>query len=234
LSEIRATTISDAAGTGPITLTGQSAAKAYMLFDGSTNTIEKSFNIASLTDNGTGQHDGNFTSNMDSINFSAPACCRTGGGQGDKHYTNPNSAGNVDVTLYNSIRRPSMSTLTVSNIKATGETASRAVSGVAAAWANIKGDGTAAINNSANASSITDNGTGDYTVAFTNSFGNITYVVGGNAAGMTNSDSFVICGVADGNVYRTSSNIRFQVRYAPANSLGDRDYVNTMFVGDLA
>ena len=127
-----------------------------------------------------------------------------------------------------------MSTLQVTNIKATGETASRAVSGVAAAWANIKGDGTPAINNSANASSITDNGTGDYTVAFTNSFGNITYVVGGNAAGITNSDSFVICGVGDGSVYRTSSNIRFQVRYAPSNSAQDRDYVNTMFVGDLA
>jgi len=127
-----------------------------------------------------------------------------------------------------------MSTLTVSNIKATGETASRAVSGVAAAWANVKGDGTAAINDSANASSLTDNGTGDYTLGFTNSFGNITYVVGGNAAGITNSDGFLICGVGDGNVYRTTSNIRFQVRYAPSNSAQDRDYVNTMFVGDLA
>lgn len=78
------------------------SAKAYMLFDGTTNTIKKSFNIASLTDNGTGQHDGNFTSNMDSINFSAPACSRTGGGNGDKQYTDPNNAGNVDVVMYNS------------------------------------------------------------------------------------------------------------------------------------
>ena len=127
-----------------------------------------------------------------------------------------------------------MSTLTVTNIQATGETASRAVSGVAAAWANVKGDGTAAINDSANASSLTDNGTGDYTLGFTSSFGNITYVVGGNTAGITNSDSFVICGVADGNVYRTTSNLRFQVRWAVTNVVVDRDYVNTMFVGDLA
>ena len=67
-------------------------------------------------------------------------------------------------------RRPSTSTLTVTNIKATGETASRAVSGVAAAWVNFNGDGTAAIQQSQNISSLTDNGTGEYTVSFTNNF----------------------------------------------------------------
>jgi len=63
-----------------------------------------------------------------------------------------------------------MSTIVISNIKATGETASRAVSGVAAAWVNINGDGTAAIQQSQNISSLTDNGTGEYTVSFTNNF----------------------------------------------------------------
>jgi len=38
MSEIRATTISNAAGTGPITLTGQSAAKAWVNFNG-TGTV---------------------------------------------------------------------------------------------------------------------------------------------------------------------------------------------------
>tara|TARA_R100001463_G_scaffold43942_3_gene91465 strand:+ start:2473 stop:2841 length:369 start_codon:yes stop_codon:yes gene_type:complete len=53
LSEIRATTISDAAGTGPVTLTKQSAAKAY--FSSSTEgTADKSLNISSGTDNGAG------------------------------------------------------------------------------------------------------------------------------------------------------------------------------------
>ena len=78
------------------------SAKAWVLYDGTTSTIDKSLNIASMTDNGTGQHDGNFTSNMDSANFSAPACVRSGGGAGDKHYTNPNSSSNVDVITYNS------------------------------------------------------------------------------------------------------------------------------------
>ena len=52
MSNIRATTISDAAGTGPITLTGQSAAKAWVHFTTFANppSISASFNVSSLTD----------------------------------------------------------------------------------------------------------------------------------------------------------------------------------------
>jgi len=63
-----------------------------------------------------------------------------------------------------------MSTITVTNIKATGETASRSVSGVAAAWVNFNGSGTVSIEQSQNISSLSDNGTGQYTVTFTNNF----------------------------------------------------------------
>lgn len=63
-----------------------------------------------------------------------------------------------------------MSTLKVTNIQATGETASRAVSGVAGAWVNFNGSGTIAIRTSQNVASLTDNGTGDYTVNFSTSF----------------------------------------------------------------
>ena len=57
MSEIRATTISDAAGTGPITLTGQSAAKAWCYFNGSgTVAVVNSFNTSSLSDLGTGDY----------------------------------------------------------------------------------------------------------------------------------------------------------------------------------
>ena len=65
MSEIRATTISDAAGTGPITLTGQSAAKAFIRYDSNGgNTINISFNVSSVTDNGTGHQTTNFTNAM--------------------------------------------------------------------------------------------------------------------------------------------------------------------------
>jgi len=72
LSEIRATTISDAAGTGPITLTGQSAAKAWCnFFGGSPVSIRDSVNVSSITDVATGIYQANFSSNMSSNNYSA-------------------------------------------------------------------------------------------------------------------------------------------------------------------
>ena len=65
MSEIRATTISDSAGTGPITLTKQTTIKAWVNFDG-TGTIaaRDSYNLSSLTDGGTGKYDINMTSSM--------------------------------------------------------------------------------------------------------------------------------------------------------------------------
>jgi len=83
-----------------------------------------------------------------------------------------------------------MSTITVTNIKATGQTASRAVSGVAAAWAKVDGTGTAAILDSVNFSSLTDTGTGNYSLTVTNLFSsaNISTTAGQFAdAGGTNA-----------------------------------------------
>ena len=61
-----------------------------------------------------------------------------------------------------------MSTLKVTNIQATGETASRAVSGVAAAWAWVDQYADNAIDNSFNVASFTDLGTGNGTVNLSN------------------------------------------------------------------
>ena len=55
MSDIRANTISDAAGTGPINLHKQSAAKAYGNWSQSPNhVIQSSFNFSSVTDTGAG------------------------------------------------------------------------------------------------------------------------------------------------------------------------------------
>ena len=57
MSEIRVTTVSNAAGTGPVTLTKQHAAKAWINFNGSgTIAIRDSFNVASITDDSTGNY----------------------------------------------------------------------------------------------------------------------------------------------------------------------------------
>ena len=64
MSELRANTISDAAGTGPVTLTGQSAAKAWVNYDQVTPSLDGSYNASSVTDNGTGNSTVNFTNDM--------------------------------------------------------------------------------------------------------------------------------------------------------------------------
>ena len=85
-----------------------------------------------------------------------------------------------------------MSTITVTNIKATGETASRAVTGVAGAWADYSGSGTTLLA-STNVSSATDNGTGDYTFNLTNAFGSANYagVVDALNTDANNFDTFM-------------------------------------------
>lgn len=67
-----------------------------------------------------------------------------------------------------------MSTLKVTNIQATGETASRAVSGVAAAWNSTNAAGTA-INDSMNISSLTDLSVGAQDHNVSSSFANGYY-----------------------------------------------------------
>tara|TARA_R100000030_G_scaffold99374_1_gene90402 strand:+ start:396 stop:770 length:375 start_codon:yes stop_codon:yes gene_type:complete len=68
-----------------------------------------------------------------------------------------------------------MSTITVTNIQATGETASRAVSGVAAAWVNFDGTGTIAARDSLNVSSLVDVALGKYKVNINNEMANDDY-----------------------------------------------------------
>jgi len=70
LSEIRANTISDAAGTGPVTLTGQSAAKAWSSTNQVSFALRDSFNISSATDSDVGRTALNLTSAMASVNYS--------------------------------------------------------------------------------------------------------------------------------------------------------------------
>ena len=65
MSEIRATTISDAAGTGPIALTKQSAAKAAVSVNGNSTLGSFSLNISSINDVSTGVLDINMSTAFD-------------------------------------------------------------------------------------------------------------------------------------------------------------------------
>ena len=73
MSEIRATTISDLAGTGPATLTGQSAAKAWASYSNTaTATIDNSLNVSSITDNGVGDATFGFSTSFSSAAYASP------------------------------------------------------------------------------------------------------------------------------------------------------------------
>jgi len=112
MSEIRATTISDAAGTGPIALTKQSAAKAWV-YQSSGGLVE-SFNMSSHVDNSTGNSSYNLTSAMVSTNGQIPIpTCRTSDDRNAS--TLPNSASQF--TVYS--RDVSANAMEDSNILAT-------------------------------------------------------------------------------------------------------------------
>ena len=71
MSELRANTISDAAGTGPVTLTGQSAAKAWYSYRQDTTTILKDLNTSSISDDSDGHYSVSFTNSFVSASYSA-------------------------------------------------------------------------------------------------------------------------------------------------------------------
>lgn len=75
MSEIRVTTVSDTAGTGPVTLTKQSAAKVWTsdeTLQASNSTYTgSSFNVSSITDSATGQCLVNFTNSFANNGFAS-------------------------------------------------------------------------------------------------------------------------------------------------------------------
>jgi len=84
-SVLNVDTIADKAGTGPVELTKQSAAKAYSLWDmadlsgtGGTTGIDTSFNVSSMDDDGAGDFGINFTNSFSSVNYTATSA--TSGG----------------------------------------------------------------------------------------------------------------------------------------------------------
>ena len=76
MSEIRATTISDETGNGPIALTKQTAAKGYVHFTSFTNppSILNSFNSSSLVDDAT-EVGVNLTNSMSNALFIITGIC---------------------------------------------------------------------------------------------------------------------------------------------------------------
>ena len=69
MSTIKVDTLVAADGSSAVTLTKQSAAKAWQRSQNDA-TLSDSFNISSGSDQGTGNYDYNFTNNMNNANYS--------------------------------------------------------------------------------------------------------------------------------------------------------------------
>jgi hypothetical protein len=72
MSTIKTTTLStlDGTATVPVNTVVNGSAKAWVNFNGTgTVAIRGSFNVSSITDNGTGQYTLNFTSAMQDLNY---------------------------------------------------------------------------------------------------------------------------------------------------------------------
>ena len=79
-SVLNVDTIADKAGTGPVGLTKQYAAKAWSAFDGSgTVAIDGSNNVSTLTDNGTGDYTITLTNSMANVNYAPVSSCNYNG-----------------------------------------------------------------------------------------------------------------------------------------------------------
>jgi len=79
MSELRADTITASDGTSPVTLTKQSAAKAWGHFEGSDVVLDDSLNTSSVTDVGTGDFQINFGNAMDNEHYAAATASRDTG-----------------------------------------------------------------------------------------------------------------------------------------------------------
>ena len=76
-SVLNVDTIADKAGSGPVGLTKQSAAKVWLYAPATVASISASFNISSVDDDGTGMAGMNLTSNMGSVNYITQATHQT-------------------------------------------------------------------------------------------------------------------------------------------------------------
>ena len=90
MSTLKADTIQNTSG-GAVTLTNQSAAKAWCFFDGTAGTISfaDSFNGSSLSDVATGQYDMNLSSSMSNSTYPAKF---SGTDRNDNRSTAPQSS----------------------------------------------------------------------------------------------------------------------------------------------
>ena len=102
-SVLNVDTIADKAGTGPVALTKQSAAKSTIVYDQTTPSITGSLNVSSLTDVSAGRANPQFTNNKSAVDYSAvnSAGMAGAGFSGRCGETNPYSTSQYEFFTFN-------------------------------------------------------------------------------------------------------------------------------------
>lgn len=122
-----------------------------------------------------------------------------------------------------------MSTLTVTNIKATGETASRSATGIAAAWVSFNGTGEVEVLDSLNHSSLIDHNPSNYSNIVSSAFDNANYVV--TAMSQDTSVGDVVC--FDSGTAPTVTAVKIY-NFTTGSSVADCARICLSYQGDLA
>ncbi len=100
-SELRVTTLSNATGNGPVTMTQQSAARLFVNFNGTgTPAIRDTLNVSTLTDNGAGDYRLNYTTNFANVNYALSHGQKNG--TTGRTFVTAGGAGQTDPTTSNS------------------------------------------------------------------------------------------------------------------------------------
>ncbi len=103
-SQLNVDTIADKAGTGPVGLTKQSAAKVWVDFNGSgTIAIRDSFSVSSITDNGTSDYTTTFASAMSNDDFAVSAQSTSTGAGYICNAPKNAASGSISTTIIRSI-----------------------------------------------------------------------------------------------------------------------------------
>lgn len=103
MSELRADTITASDGTSPVTLTKQSAAKAWCHLDLNTeNTIDGSLNVSSISDISTGKFSATTINAMSDINYTSTGNAWNGTSGNNGRTITPYEA-RTTTTIYNSV-----------------------------------------------------------------------------------------------------------------------------------
>ena len=209
------------------TIYKSSVARGWIDFDGTgTISINDSFNVSSITDNGAGDYtitwdrdfaDGNYAVVGTVTNVLSATDVRIleiNETSAPKDPTGVGSFGALDVS--SGIRIPS-------DPSGSPEANTIYKSSVARGWIDFDGTGTISINDSFNVSSITDNGAGDYTITWDRDFADGNYAVVGTVTNVLSATDVRILEINETSAPTAGAMGIFCVR---VSSTSDRNFID--------